>query len=77
MMINFLSNRKLYIFLTILTSIFSWAQAVPPPPENPESGDIGAYPASPIDAYTFVLFIIGTLLIVSAVYLKPKSKILH
>lgn len=77
MIINFLSNRKLYIFLTILTSIFSWAQVVPPPPENPESGDIGGYPASPIDAYTFVLFIIGTLLIVSVVYLKPKSKIFH
>jgi hypothetical protein len=50
---------------------------VPPPPENPESGDIGTYPASPIDAYTLILFVIGTLLILSVFFLKPKSKIVH
>lgn len=76
-MINLLFKRRIYIFLLILTSIFSFAQTVPPPPENPESGDIGAYPASPIDAYTLVLFLIGTLLIISVFYLKPKSKILN
>lgn len=46
MMINFLLKR-VYRFLFLLMSIFGFAQSVPPPPENPESGDIGAYPASP------------------------------
>ena len=67
---NFLS-KKTYSFLLVLISALSFAQSIPPPPENPESGDIGAYPASPIDAYTFVLFFVAITIIV---YIAFKSK---
>lgn len=70
---NLLSKRT-YSFLLVLVSILSFAQSVPPPPDNPESGDIGGYPASPIDAYTFVLFIMAIAMIVFFV-LKQKQRV--
>lgn len=66
-----LLSKKTYSFLLFLISILSFAQSVPPPPDNPESGDIGAYPASPIDAYTFILFFAAITMIV---YFVVKSK---
>lgn len=62
-MMNLIS-KKTYSLLLFAISILSFAQSVPPPPENPESGDIGAYPASPIDAYTLVLFLLAIVMIV-------------
>lgn len=66
-----LLSKKTYTFLLLLISILSFSQSIPPPPENPESGDIGAYPASPIDAYTVVLLFIAFAMIV---YFAIKSK---
>ena len=66
-----LLSKKTYSFLLVLISMLSFAQSVPPPPDTPESGDIGAYPASPIDAYTFILFFIAITMIV---YFAVKSK---
>lgn len=74
-MMNLLSKRT-YSFLLVLISILSFAQSVPPPPDNPESGDIGGYPASPIDAYTFVLFLFAIAMIVFFV-LKQKQRIIE
>jgi len=62
--------KKTYYLLFLLVNVLSFAQSVPPPPENPESGDIGGYPASPIDAYTFVLFLVAFAMIV---YFAAKS----
>lgn len=75
MMINFLLKR-VYRFLFLMMSIFGFAQSVPPPPENPESGDIGAYPASPIDSYTFILFLIAIAMTIIFV-MKQKQKALQ
>lgn len=69
-MMNLLS-KKTYSFLLVLISMLSFAQSIPPPPDNPESGDIGGYPASPIDAYTFVLFLAAIAMIV---YFAVKSR---
>lgn len=74
-MMNFIS-KKTYSFVLVLMSIISFAQSVPPPPENPESGDIGAYPASPIDAYTFILFIAAVLMI-TYIALKTRQRSLQ
>ncbi len=74
-MMNYIS-KKTYSILFILLSIFSFAQTVPPPPENPEGGDIGGYPASPIDAYTFVLFLVAIMMI-AFFALKQKQRILE
>lgn len=62
-MMNLLQKR-IGTFLLILLSVFGFGQTVPPPPENPESGDIGAYPASPIDGYTFLLFLVAMSLMI-------------
>lgn len=59
-----------------MISIVSFAQSVPPPPQNPESGDIRAQPASPIDAYTFVLFLVA-IAIIAFVMVKQKQRILQ
>lgn len=74
-MMNLLSKRTCS-FLLVLISIFSFAQSVPPPPDNPESGGIGGYPASPIDAYTFILFLLAIAMIVFFV-LKQKQRIIE
>ncbi len=68
---NFLIKKLGCVFL-ILNSLIILAQSVPPPPENPESGDIGGYPASPIDDYTIFLFIVAVLMIV-LVTVKAKQ----
>ena len=68
--------NKTYSFLLFLISTISFAQSVPPPPENPESGDIWAYPASPVDAYTFVLFLIA-MVIITFVAIKSRQRILE
>lgn len=68
--------KKAYSLVFILIGILSFAQSVPPPPENPESGGIGAYPASPIDSYIFILFLVAVLMIVVAA-LKSKKRLLQ
>ena len=75
MMMNLLL-KKVYGFLFIITSMLAFGQSVPPPPENPESGDIGAYPASPIDDYVVLLFVIALVMIVTFV-MKSKQRILQ
>ena len=65
--------KKAQCVLFILLNILSFAQSVPPPPENPESGGIGGYPASPIDAYTLLLFFVGVFVIVM-VTLRSRLK---
>lgn len=75
-MMNLLLSKKTYSFLLVLVSILSFAQSVPPPPDNPESGGIGAYPASPIDAYTFILFLLAVIMIVFFA-VKQKQRILE
>ncbi|SEQ04149.1 hypothetical protein [Epilithonimonas lactis] len=74
-MMNLLS-KKTYAFLLLMVSILSFAQSVPPPPDNPESGDIGGYPASPIDAYTVILFLLAITMIIFFA-LKQKQRILE
>ncbi len=69
-------TKKLQIFLFLLLSVVSFAQSVPPPPENPESGGIGGYPASPIDAHLFILFSIAVFLI-GYVAVKARGKVLQ
>jgi len=68
--------KKAYYLLFLLASVLSFAQSVPPPPENPESGDIGGYPASPIDAYTIVLFLMAVMMIAFFAQ-KQKQRILE
>ncbi|MPS73290.1 MAG: hypothetical protein E2590_09095 [Chryseobacterium sp.] len=68
--------KKAYSLIFILISMLSFAQSVPPPPENPESGGIGAYPASPIDGYTFILFLAAILMIV-VFALKSRKRLLQ
>ena len=75
MMMNILC-KKAYYLLFLLVSVISFAQSVPPPPENPESGDIGGYPASPIDAYTFILFLIAVAMI-TFFAVRQKQRILE
>mgnify|MGYP003606553712 FL=1 len=75
MMMNILC-KKAYYLLFLLVSVISFAQSVPPPPENPESGDIGGYPASPIDAYTFILFLVAVAMI-TFFAVKQKQRILE
>ncbi|UQB67382.1 hypothetical protein [Epilithonimonas zeae] len=57
-------------------SILTFGQSVPPPPENPESGDIGAYPASPIDDYVIGLFLVALVMIVAFV-IKSRQRTLQ
>lgn len=71
-----LLSKKTYAFLLLMVSILSFAQSVPPPPDNPESGDIGGYPASPIDAYTVILFVLAITMIIFFA-LKQKQRILE
>ena len=68
--------KKAYYLLFLLVSVISFAQSVPPPPENPESGHIGGYPASPIDAYTFILFLIAVAMI-TFFAVRQKQRILE
>ena len=75
MMMNILC-KKAYYLLFLLVSVISFAQSVPPPPENPESGDIGGYPASPIDAYTFILFLVAVAMI-TFFAVRQKQRILE
>lgn len=66
--------KKLTISISVfLGTILTLAQVVPPPPPEPESGDIGG-PATPIDNYIVVLFVLAIFAI--AYYKKLKiSKI--
>lgn len=70
-----LIQRKTYSFLLLVISIISFAQSVPPPPDNPESGDIGA-PAAPIDAYIFIMFLIATAMI-AYITIKDRKRIIE
>lgn len=54
-------EKILFIFNIFLGTMLTLAQAVPPPPENPEGGgDIGG-PATPIDGYLIILFVVALL----------------
>ena len=75
MMMNILLKKAYYI-LFLLVGVLSFAQSVPPPPENPESGDIGGYPASPIDEYTIILFLVAISLILLFAF-KQRQRILE
>ncbi|MFC4164338.1 hypothetical protein ACFOWU_11790 [Epilithonimonas zeae] len=75
MMTNLLF-KKVYGFLFLVMSILAFGQSVPPPPENPESGDIGAYPASPIDDYVIGLFLVALVMIVVFV-IKSRQRTLQ
>ncbi len=68
--------KKAQFFLFLLLSVVSFAQSVPPPPDNPESGGIGAYPASPIDAHLIILFAVA-ILIIGYVAARAKGRILQ
>ena len=68
--------KKAYYILFLLVGVLSFAQSVPPPPENPESGDIGGYPASPIDEYTIILFLVAISLILLFAF-KQRQRILE
>lgn len=70
-------TKKVYSLLFLLINILSFAQSVPPPPDNPESGDIGAYPASPIDNYVFILFLVAISMISFFVLKSKNNKILQ
>lgn len=72
---NFLL-KKIYGFLFLITSVLAFGQSIPPPPENPESGDIGAYPVSPIDDYIVLLFVVAIVLIL-VVAVKSKQRLLQ
>lgn len=73
-MMSSLFRKAQCVLLILLGIVSTFAQSVPPPPENPESGGIGGYPASPIDAYTSILFFAGLILIVMIAFkLKVKS----
>lgn len=63
-------KKILLSFNIFLGTMLVLAQSVPPPPPNPESGDIGA-PATPIDNYLFVLAILAFMIIY---YYKTKHK---
>lgn len=75
-MIKNILLKKAYQLVLVLVSVFSFAQSVPPPPDNPESGDIGGYPASPIDSYIFVLFFVAIAMI-AFIAMKQRQKILQ
>ena len=58
--------KKLFIsFSFFLGTMLTLAQAVPPPPPQPEAGDIGG-PATPIDNYIFVLLLVAIFVITYA-----------
>ena len=58
--------KKLFIsFSFFLGTMLSLAQVVPPPPPQPESGDIGG-PATPIDKYIVVLLLVAIFVIAYA-----------
>ena len=68
--------KKITLSMSVFLGTFlTLAQAIPPPPPQPESGDIGGYPASPIDDYTIFLFIVAVLMIV-LVTVKARQIIL-
>jgi hypothetical protein len=71
-MIKNILLKKACHFLFLLVGFLSFAQSVPPPPETPESGDIGVYPASPIDSYILVLFLVA-IFIITAMAVKRKK----
>ena len=58
--------KKLFIsFSFFLGTMLSLAQVVPPPPPQPESGDIGG-PETPIDNYIVVLLLVAIFVIAYA-----------
>lgn len=57
------SIKKIYISICLLFGAFlSFAQVVPPPPPSGEGGEIGG-PATPIDMYGYILFVIVPVII--------------
>lgn len=55
--------KKLILGISVfLGTFYSFAQAVPPPPPSPESGEIGG-PATPIDMYVYLLGVVVPVII--------------
>lgn len=55
--------KKITLSMSVFLGTFlTLAQAIPPPPPQPESGDIGG-PATPIDMYMYLLLLIAPMLI--------------
>ena len=55
--------KKITLSMSVFLGTFlTLAQAIPPPPPQPESGDIGG-PATPIDMYMYLLLLIASMLI--------------
>ena len=58
--------KKLFIsFSFFLGTMLTLAQVVPPPPPQPENGDIGG-PETPIDNYIVVLIVVAIFVIAYA-----------
>ena len=58
--------KKLFIsFSFFLGTMLTLAQVVPPPPPQPEAGDIGG-PETPIDNYIVVLIVVAIFVIAYA-----------
>lgn len=55
--------KKITLSISIFLGTFlTLAQAIPPPPPQPESGDIGG-PATPIDIYVYLLLLVAPMVI--------------
>ena len=55
--------KKITLSMSVFLGTFlTLAQAIPPPPPQPEAGDIGG-PATPIDMYMYLLLLIAPMLI--------------
>ena len=58
--------KKITLSMSVFLGTFlTLAQAIPPPPPQPEAGDIGG-PATPIDNYIFVLLLVAIFVITYA-----------
>lgn len=65
--------KKLFISLSMLLGTFlSYAQLVPEPPSKPNSGDIGG-PATPIDAYVYMMMFMIPILMFY--YIRKKKEV--
>lgn len=55
--------KKITLSISVFLGTFlTLAQAIPPPPPQPESGDIGG-PATPIDMYLYLLVLVAPMII--------------
>lgn len=65
--------KKITLSMSVFLGTFlTLAQAIPPPPPQPESGDIGG-PATPIDMYLCLLILMVPMIIL---FYKRKLKLI-